>query len=116
MTLDPVEQRADLSRAPAFVPLGKTRAEVQTKNPHLTSSRNDLEKRMPRGLRVVPLVIIHFLSTEKTNRMITSSSPDRKLRRFGDAFDHGRVGGLLKNDEIGRSGDDRFRQRLFPTV
>src|SRR5215211_7935144 len=104
MTLDPVEQRSDLARAPAFVPLRKTRAEVQTKHPHLTSRRNDLEKRMPRTSRIVPLVIIHLLATEKTDRVIASSCPERKLRRFGKTFDDQRIRRFLKDDEVWRSG------------
>src|ERR1044072_5598442 len=66
MTFDPVEQRSDLARSPAFVPLRKSRAQVQPKHSSLTAGKHDFEKRVPRARGIVPLVIINLLAAEKT--------------------------------------------------
>src|ERR1051325_973732 len=116
MTIAAVEQRADLARPPAFVPLRKSRTQVQTKHAHLTSGGHDLEKRMPRAGRVMPLVILNLLSTEKSDRVIASRCPERKLRHVRETFDDHRIRRFLKDDEIRSSGDDRLRQRLFPAA
>ena len=70
---------------------------------------------MPRAGRIMPLVIIHFLATEKTNRVISSRCPEWKFRGFGDTFNNHGSRGFLKDDEVRSSSDDRFRKRLLPT-
>src|SRR5215813_1437808 len=100
MSLDSFQQRPDLARAPAFIPLRKTRTEMQTKNARLTTSRNDLEKRMPRARRIVPFVIINFRAAEKTDRVISPRGPKRKLRRVGETLNYSGIDCLLKYNEI----------------
>src|SRR5262249_11421419 len=113
MTFDSFQQRPDLAPAPAFIPTRKPRAQMQTKHTCVSSSRNDLQERMPRPRRIVPLVISHFPAAQKSYRMIPPRRPERKSSRGGDTFDHLRMRRFLKNDEIGRSGFDRLSQGLF---
>src|SRR3954464_982992 len=112
MSLDSFEQRANLARAPAFIPLGKARAEMQSKHARLAAGRNDLEKRMPGARGIVPLVIINFRTTQKTDRVILSRGPKRVFRRLRDTLDDGRIDRLLKNNEVRRRRHDRFGKRL----
>src|SRR4029078_11953607 len=116
MSLDPFQQRTDLACAPALIPLRKTRTEMQTKNTRLTTSGDDLEKRMPRARRIVPFVIVNFRATQKTDRVISSRGPKRKLRRLRDKLDHSGIDCLLEDNEVRRRGHDRFRKRLFPAA
>src|SRR6185369_4437950 len=116
MSLDSLQQRPDLARAPALIPLRETRTEMQTKNAHLTASRNNLEKRMPRARRIVPLVIVNFRATEKTDRVISSRGPERKLRRLRKTLNYSGIDCLLKYNEVRRRSNNRFRKRLFPAA
>src|SRR6185369_14953750 len=116
MSLDSLQQRANLARASALIPLRKTRAQMQAENARLTTSGNDLEKRMPRARRIVPLVIDNFRATQKTDRVISSRGPERKLRRLRQTLNYRGIDRLLKYNEIGRRGNDRFRKRLFPAA
>src|SRR5215218_5103619 len=116
MSLDPVQQRPDLARAPAFIPLRKARAEMQTKNACLASGGNDLEKGMTRACRIMPLVIIDFRATQKTDRVISSCRPERKLRRLRETLNYIGIDCLLKNNQVRRQRNDRFRKRLFPSA
>ena len=68
---------------------------------------------MARACRVMPLVIFNLVTAEKTNRMISAGGPVWKLGCFGDAFDNFGMRGFLKNHEVRRSSDDRFRQCLL---
>src|SRR6185503_2001194 len=89
-------------------------AEVQTKDSRLRPCGNDLEKRMPRACRVMPLVIVHLLSAEKTDRMISACGPEWIFGCFGETLDDVGMRRLLKNDKIRRSSNDCFRKRLLP--
>src|SRR5687768_737079 len=112
MPFDSLQERTDLTRAPAFVPPRKARAQVQAKHTRLAARRNDLEKRMARARGIMPLVIGDFLAAEKTDRMIPARRPERITRRGRDAFNDFGMRGFLKDDEIGRCRFYRFRQRL----
>src|SRR5215217_2562431 len=116
MSLDSFQQRADLARSPALIPLRKPRAEMQTENARLAARRNDLEKRMPRTRRVVPLVIINFRATQKTDRVIPSRGPERKLRRLRETLNYSGIDRLLKYNEVRRRSHNRFRKLLFPAA
>src|SRR4026208_1457474 len=97
MSLDSFEQRTDLTRAPAFIPLRKTRTEMQTKHARLASGRNDLEKRMTCARGIMPLVIVDFRTTQKPDRVISSRGPQRKLRSVGNTLNDPRIDRLLKD-------------------
>src|SRR6185369_622946 len=116
MTLDSIEQRSHLACAPPFVPLRKSRAQMQPKDSSLATGKHDFEKRMPRSRGIVPLVIINLLPAEKTDRVILSRGPNWKLRRLRDSLDHKRIRCFLKNDHIRRRGHNRFRQYLLATT
>src|SRR5215203_6730319 len=116
MSFDYVEQRADFARAPAVIPLRKARAEMQITYARLAAGRHDLEKRMPRARRIVPLVIVDFSATQKTDRVISSCGPKRRLRRLRDTLNYSRIGRFLENNEVRRRGNNRFRKRLFPAA
>src|SRR5215212_5014766 len=112
---DPVQERTDLSCSPPLVPFRKSRAQVQTKHTSLSSCRNNLEKRMPRISRVVPLVIVNCLTTEKPNRMVSSSRPKWKFGCLRDTFNDVGMRGFLEDDQIGCSSNYRFRECFFPS-
>src|SRR6185369_9095706 len=116
MSFDSFKQRSDLARAPPFIPLRKTRAEMQTEHTRLASGRNDLEKRMTRARRIMPLVIVDFRATQKSDRVISSRRPKRKLRRLRKTLNDSRIDRLLKDYEIWRRRNDRFSECLFPAA
>jgi hypothetical protein len=89
---------------------------MQSKDPGLITSRNYFEKRMARSCRIVPLVISDLVTTQKTNRVISSRCPERKLRGDGQPFDNVRIYRFLKNDQIRRGRNNRLRQCLLPTA
>ena len=113
---DDSANRVAIARAPAFVPLREARAQVQPKHARLTSREHDLEKRMPRSRGIVPLVIVDFLATEKTDRVVSSRGPNRKLRRRGETLDYFRIGRFLKYNQVRRCCNDRFRQGLLAAM
>lgn len=86
---------------------------MQTKHTRLSSCGNDLEKRVPRVSRIMPLVIRDLLSTEKPDRMIRACGPKRKSGGIRELFNNVRPRCFLKDDEIGISGFDRFGERLL---
>ena len=89
---------------------------MQAKDSCITSSRNNLEKRMARIRRVVPLVIFNLVTTQKTDRMISPRGPEGKLCSRREAFDHVRIYRFLKNNEVRCGRNDRLCQRLFSTT
>ena len=86
---------------------------MQTKHTRLSSGGYDLEKRMPRVSRIMPLVIRDLLSTEKPDRMIRARSPERKSGGIRESFNNVRPRCFLKDDEIGLGSFDRFSERRF---
>src|SRR4051794_21035311 len=116
MSLDSFEQRANLARAPAFIPLRKARAEMQSKHTRLAAGRNNLEKRMTRARGIMPLVILNLSTTQKPDRVISPRVPKRIFRRLGDAFNDRGIDRLLKDDKVRRRCNDRIRKRLFPAA
>jgi hypothetical protein len=58
-------------------------------------------------------VIDDFLTTKKTDRMISPRGPERKSSGFRQTFNYGRVCRFLKDDEIRRNGFNYIRQRLL---
>lgn len=109
MPLDSVQQRSNLTRAPAFIPPGKSRTEMQTKNARITSRRNNLQKRMTRARRIMPFVILDLFTTQEPDRVVSARCPERKLSGLGDTRNHRRISSFLEYDQIRSGCDDRFR-------
>src|SRR6185503_16199911 len=114
MTFDSIQQRPNLTRAPAFIPFRKASTEMQTKDPRLRPCGNDFEKRVSRACRVMPLVIVDLLAAEETDRVISARGPEWKPGRFGDTLDDFRMRRFLKYDQVRRSRNNRFGKRLLP--
>src|ERR1051326_5980806 len=89
---------------------------MQTKDSCVSPRRNNLEKRVAAARRIVPLMIINLVTTQKTDQMISSCGPERKLRSGREAFDNMWVDRFLKNNEIRRGRNNRLRQCLLPAT
>jgi hypothetical protein len=47
--------------------------------------------------------------------MISARAPERKVSRFSEPLDNTRINCFLEDNQIGRSGDNRFRKFLLAT-
>ena len=61
----------------------------------------------------MPLVIDHFLTAKKTDRMIPARGPERVAGSRSETFNHVRVRRFLKDHEVRRRGFNHLRQRLL---
>src|SRR5688572_2866191 len=113
VSFDSLQQRSNLAPATALVPAGKPRTQVQAKHSRLSAGWNDLEKRMTRARRIVPLVIRNLVAAEKTDRMPRARGPKRKARVGSQAFDNVRMRRFLEDHEIGIRGFNDLCQRLL---
>src|ERR1051325_216578 len=89
---------------------------MQAKDSRIATGGNNLEKRMTRAGGIVPLVILDLETTQKADRVIAARGPVRKLCRGSEARDNVRINRFLKDHQIRRGGNNRFRQCPFPTA
>src|SRR5690349_7899136 len=86
---------------------------MQSKNTHVAVGGNDLEKRMARAGRVVPLVVSDLLFADETDRVMPARRPERKACFRGEAFDHVGIDRFLKNNQVGIDRVDCFGECLL---
>src|ERR1044072_8205281 len=86
---------------------------MQTKNTRVAVGGNNLQKRMARARRVVPLVIGDLLFADETNRMMPARGPERKTGLSGEAFDDVGIDRFLKDDKVRIDGVDCFGECLL---
>src|SRR5262245_11865022 len=71
---------------------------------------------MTRARRIMPLVILDLLTTQKTDRVVSPRCPERKLSGLRDTRNHRGISRFLEDDQIRSGCDDRFRECLLTAV
>src|SRR5436189_3731921 len=109
---DPLEERAQLSGALALRPFGEPRDEMEPENAAVDSVERQLEERVSRVARLVPLRVGHGNAGQETHGVFRSRSPVRH-RGLGRHFlDHARIRRLLEQHDVGVHVTDHLRDRL----
>ena len=113
MTGDGREQRPQLEHPPLFGPCRMHRGQVDAEHPARIAGGHDFEERVARSSRTVPLVVRRPLVAEERERAAGARAMMRHPEHRRETRDHGRLGSLLQQHEIGCGMADHGGDRPF---
>ena len=96
MLLNSLEQGCDLVLALSFTPVRKPGTQMQSEQTHLRFGDRNLQKRVLRVARQMPVVFGHRQPAQKACGVVYTRIPMLHASELGELRDHQSIGGFLK--------------------
>ena len=110
VSFDAFQERTQFLYAASFGPRRVNGAQVHAKDTDPIAFGHDFQKRVARHARVMPFSVKDRQTADKSQRFARTGTADLHAGALSQPFDNGRLGRLLKDDEVRAAGADHRKE------